>query len=463
MNDRHFLRELRLFSEAADIGVENFDAVLKIRVISSFDQVDKNVVYDDLVQALRQDDSREDNVNFPVCMEWDKLSRFLTRDQYANCYVMISFWLKLFSYVDFIDEPGVSTEIEQYMKKVRLGMTTPNPGTFTAIDAVRIAVFRVCRGNAPWSVICKTYLLMNIVRDDPTAAVTGLLREAKLVQDDGTGRSGMEVARYLMGLRSPVQEHQMTLATLLSTYMQINHQALQALLRVEQENEDGITDGVRTLFLQRMRPSLSDMAARQTVALAGYGSMSFAEEENFVSFCRGCRFPINMSNSMQRYVYFLKCISDPGRGIDTDAHIKLCIACPVILSNVNRMSVVLVECPVIVSLISIVQNIGEPSVMLKKFRSECMDPFLGSRRARDSVNWTTVLKLYLAAYQREKFRGECWNAIVRKHQSSLGWDAGSTSETRQAVDKFVDAEPFDTGYALGMVDRAVRTSEGQRI
>lgn len=85
----------------------------------------------------------------------------------------------------------------------------------------------------------------------------------------------------------------------------------------------------------------------------------------------------------------------------------------------------------------------------------CMEPFFSKRK---QVNWTIVLKLYLAAMQRPEVREECWS-IVMQRQSHFGWDGGCVSETLHAIREFIQSHEFDGEYSLGMVYRSIRSAE----
>eukprot|EP00961_Rhodomonas_salina_P081891 1101115-Rhodomonas_salina.1 len=87
-----------------------------------------------------------------------------------------------------------------------------------------------------------------------------------------------------------------------------------------------------------------------------------------------------------------------------------------------------------------------------------MDPFFSKSQVQAHVNWSIVLKLYLAAAQHDDVLQECWVAVVRRH-SQLGWDSGCASETIHAVLEFMKDNGFDATYTLKMVERSVRSVE----
>eukprot|EP00961_Rhodomonas_salina_P110207 1483459-Rhodomonas_salina.1 len=160
----------------------------------------------------------------------------LKSDKYSNTYTLISFWIKFLSFVDFIDEPPVSDEMKQYLLKLGLKMYAPMPEGLTPIDAVRIAVFKVFEDSASWNDICKTYILVNVITENPAAAVTRLFDDRKLpLAGSRSVASGVQVATHLMGCRNASNEHQETLTTLLTTYMRVDVPKVKALL---QENDN---------------------------------------------------------------------------------------------------------------------------------------------------------------------------------------------------------------------------------
>eukprot|EP00961_Rhodomonas_salina_P022690 304484-Rhodomonas_salina.1 len=137
------------------------------------------------------------------------------------------------------------------------------------------------------------------------------------------------------------------------------------------------------------------------------------------------------------------------------------VVCPILLRNVTAAQVVRIDLPTILLVLSVVKNIGDPNASVKRFRSCCIDPFMSRQRARMAVNWSIVMKLYLTAFQRMSIRHECWKEVVQRNEH-LCWDQACTAEALQAVDSFVEREPFDTAYALRTVEQSVRSVECTR-
>lgn len=450
MDNRSLARDLRLFSEAANIDSDNYEKLVQLRLVMSFAHIDQRRVFEEVCGC----DQGKEHCSV-VDVDWGTVENFLNGDQYGNCYAQIGFWLKFLTYIQFEDEPAVSPEISQYLEKIKMRVNAPNPASISALDAVRVAVFRVCGESVQWSDICKIYLLTNVIRDDPSAGVNAFLRAGQFVVDDGTDTIGMQVSRYLMGFRSQAEQHEETLTTLLTSYMRVAVDDMSGVFEEERQVTDQVAHGMKSVFLQRLRPSLTEIAARhQPSNGAAQGGLGGYEKENFQTFSSGCRFPLNMSNMMQRLIYFYKAISDTE--LDTTKQIEGCVSCPVLFGNIQKMSVVSIEIPVILSVITCARNVGEPSVALKHFRCKCMEPFFSGRQMQHTVNWTVVLKLYLAAMQRKSIRSECWRLVVQR-QSNLQWDQGCNAETMNAVNGFVQSERFDTEYALGMLVRSIRS------
>eukprot|EP00961_Rhodomonas_salina_P150223 2022869-Rhodomonas_salina.1 len=104
------------------------------------------------------------------------------------------------------------------------------------------------------------------------------------------------------------------------------------------------------MFIQKLRPSLTQMANVSNTANGLIPNGYMNEHENFVSFAKACRFPLHMNMTTQRYVYFLKCLHDPdGSGVDTTEHVEAIIHCPVLLGNVKTLNVVNVDLPIILN------------------------------------------------------------------------------------------------------------------
>eukprot|EP00961_Rhodomonas_salina_P025974 350937-Rhodomonas_salina.1 len=143
--------------------------------------------------------------------------------------------------------------------KIRRRMPVSALPSYSPLDAIRVALCKATAADAniSWGHVCKTFIIMNVMQEDPAAAVTGLLQDAVGSSCPGRDEIGAQVARHLMGFRNSTAEHQETLITLLTTYIQIRKADVQKLFDASASTTSDKIAGVQALFLQRLRPSMS--------------------------------------------------------------------------------------------------------------------------------------------------------------------------------------------------------------
>jgi hypothetical protein len=264
---------------------------------------------------------------------------------------------------------------------------------------------------------------------------------------------GVQIAGHFVSFKNNVAEFQDTLVTLLTTYMKVNERELQLAVAAAAKETSKIESMAKAIFLQRQRPSMTELAQ----AHGRQSQMRFArgEREDFSTFSQMCRFPLTMDTLVQQYVYLLKCMHNaPGVG-DLWPYVRSIVVCPILLKNIESVTIVAIDVKPIVALIVASKHVGDACVSIKKFRASCIDPFLNNQQSKLQMNWSVVLQLYLAAFQAKSIRLVCWRNVVECMRTK-SFDQACTGETLQAVDTFVSSEVFDAENALGMLRRGIR-------
>lgn len=457
MLDVDFVKELRGFSEAASIDINDIDVLYFVRVIASFAQIERKSALHSVLKCHSGNATSSSEELNGSDVDWETLGTFLGRDSFTNCQLVSDFWLTFFSFVNFVSEPVLDAETSQYLMKVKRKMNVGKLSSYSPLDAVRVAVAKSYEGgDVEWGDVCKIFLLVNVIQEDPASAVTGLFvsRFGKDCRDD----VGSSIARHLMGFRNSCAEHEETLVTLLTTYMVVDRKRLESKFAVEQKDEDNMLLGVKNMFLRRLRPSLTEMAAQN---MSGYGKLRnlCGEKEDFITFAGACRFPVHMSIVMQKYIYVLKAMHEDENvnGLNMTPFIQSAITCPVLFGNIEKTSVVQVDESPVLMIVGCVRNIGEPALCLKRFRVKCIEPFVSGRQSELYMNWSIVLKLYLIAYQKPSVRRNLWVQSIRRMQN-LVWEQACTGDAIESVNSFVASEVFDSAFAIGMLHRSLRGS-----
>eukprot|EP00961_Rhodomonas_salina_P030015 404305-Rhodomonas_salina.6 len=317
MSASGFVKDLRAFAQAASVDPRDVELLFCCRIIASFAQINAVNV---LCEVLRNLELREGATGRarPKAEEVDWATVGVILDgENASASTVSAFWLELLSFVNFVDEPALTADMEQYILKVAAycpGILLALCGivasrhcrdvcarsqvrrcihvgvldTYTPIDAVRVAMCKSFPvGEFDWGSVCKTFLLMNLMQEDPAEAVLGLFRRPESglqgVQDD----AGVQVARHLVGFRNSAMEHEETLITLLTTYMSIDVRGVLALFDKTEREQKQLAVGVKSVFMQRLRPSLTAMAESQNARRVHYGGAAKGDVEDFAVFSHG--------------------------------------------------------------------------------------------------------------------------------------------------------------------------------
>ncbi len=117
-----------------------------------------------------------------------------------------------------------------------------------------------------------------------------------------------------------------------------------------------------------------------------------------------------------------------------------------------------IDAKCILELIRSIQHIGDVCDELKKFKTECIDPFFSSRRAKMFFNWTIVLRLYFAANQRtSEVRQVCWREVFKTGDecSAFDGDENGNFEVMKTVSAFIERNKFEIGILKGIENQIV--------
>jgi len=444
MNDCEFIEELTAFAESANIDTDDIPLLLTLRIVASFSQINAMAVLQNVLNSgigvCNPVESSKD-----ICVQdidWNTISTRLNSDQYVTPRFLSSFWLRCMEFIAFVNEPPLSGEIEQYMLKLKNNMHAQIPTSFSPIDAVRIALMKTCGCEVEWTNLCRTFILLNVIQDDPASVITNFFKKIGITTKSEQDDAGVQMGRHLMGVRNTAAENQETLTGLLTSYIHIDSSAISELFKKRESEKLKLHVGTQAKFAMHQRPSLTEMVGNAG-GRKGHGELH--DSDSFQTFSTNCKFPLHMTIAMQRYIYFLKAMDESHVEANVlPSRIRLAISCPILHENITNTRITQVDTATITRVIQDCRHTGEPSADLKRFRRECVEPFFSSSVNREFLNWTVILRLYLAAYQRPAIRQQCWvNVLRRVHQVLV--DESANSETGNAVVKFVESNPLDEG------------------
>ncbi len=176
MQNLDFVRDLTDFAKNASVDINDTSLVFCLRIVSSFSHIKQKDVLMDVLWNLEQREESRKFIRPSVDeIDWKTLTAFLNNDGLANANVVCKFWLKFLSFIEFVDEPTLKEEMQQYLLKLSKNMSVSVPQYCSPIDAIRIASFKAisrckvvsnCEPSSivSWDLVCKIFLLMNVIQ-----------------------------------------------------------------------------------------------------------------------------------------------------------------------------------------------------------------------------------------------------------------------------------------------------------
>jgi len=250
-------------------------------------------------------------------------------------------------------------------------------------------------------------------------------------------------------------------------------------LKLRDENLERLRQNASKIFINSQKPSLTRILEQKMLTEGALNT-----SESFQAFCRATRLPSNASTYIKRLCYYALCLLYPPTNTTSttttaafthnnhtntlqknssytttvnynkEIHDFLRrVVCndPIVLAALQNIGTVInPDATVLCAFLSEVQHTCEPSNTLKLFRQKCI---LGNSRG---MNWTTVLRLYLASYcHSATLVKELWSHVLNLAAASrdgndassasslsvLMMSGGSSMEVEAAIQTFVQETP----------------------
>jgi len=310
-------------------------------------------------------------------------------------------WLSLLALLDFVNEQPSRQLVTEIIASTLAGIKVNVQGKqLSPIESLQLCFAKA--GIAPaWDVLCKTLILCNLAEIDhavvmheflvgqPTAIVDNIIKalpSCKHTPDEYT-----QAFNFLLGQCCQVRTH-------------VLHQAFQSRI----QRRERVKKNAQSVYHAHKKPSLTQILELSS----GAGQ----NEDDFAIFCNAARLPSSASMQVKRALYYTSML-DSFQGKPDLKALK--------------------------AFISEIHHTGPPCASLRLFKDRCIPGSL-------LMHWSTVLRLYLAAYctpaAKELWRFAVTNAAVAAEagQRSGGGSLCGSTETEITTQKFVMQTPFDT-------------------
>ena len=405
------------FAEAASINPRDAANTLKKRIIVSLGFIDARQLYDALFPGTH--------------MDWDAVLPYAQK-----VTLTIEEWCEVISLLHFIREPERPKHVAEMVTAALAGLTvTSKQQKLTPIESMQLSFARA--GMAPaWDVLAKSLLLCNIADLDHAAALQRFLSNCECGMKYDRHQGGKLISNIGSHRHTP-DEYTAAFAMLLSNdgcHVSAHH--VINSLKLKEEEQERMRQNARAMMRSSQKPSLTAIVSALSSANKNAGSSG-----NFAAFCSGARMQGNTSLRVRRACYYLKTLPS------ADAPTQALMGC--IVGDDQFVMEALARIPQITA-----PDVAVLRLFLEDVRLDT-EPPLCLRAFKDAVgiaghNWTTVLRMYLAAYSGSL--RELWEHAVtlsvgsitvqhyyNQHNSNIVLIA---PETEKNIRSFVAERPF---------------------
>ena len=392
------------FCEAASISItKDLGAILKKRFIVSLCFANTHALHDALFPEQH--------------LDWNGVSRYLLS---SACSVQD--WLSLLSLLDFVNEQPKRQMVSELIDSTLAGIKVSTQGkTLSPLESLQLCFAKA--GLAPsWDILCKTLLLANLGEIDHAVAIqTFLLQDNKAVD---------LLIKALPSCKHTPEEYSQIFMSLFQHCCQVRTHVLHDAFQARQLKKEKLKKNSQAIYHAHKKPSLTLILDQQQQQQQAGESSS----DGFTQFCNTSRLASNASMLVKRAVYYLFVVGA------SDGYKRLIGNDALVVDAIARMPplVVAPDMQALRAFIGDAHHTGPPCDALRHFKNSCIP---------GTVHWTTVLRLYLAAYPKPIIAKDLWRFAV----TEAGGGLCASTETELATQRFVAQTPFDADAIADLV------------
>ena len=392
------------FCEACSISMtKDLGGILKKRIIVSLCFANIKALYLGLFQDQH--------------MDWNGVQEYLLLDACT-----IHDWISLLHIVDFINEPPSRQIITELIASTLASIKISTQGkSLNPVESMQLCFAKA--GIAPsWDVLCKTLILCNLSEIDHSVAAQVFLQDHQYptpVIDT--------LVKALSSCKHTPEEYTQAFIFLFSQCCHVRTHVLQQAFETKQLQREKIKKNAQSIYHAHRKPSLTQLLDSKR------SSSSSLEQDSFLQFCNTSRLASNASMLVKRTIYYLKLI-DAADGIERLIG-NTAAADTTIISKMH--TIVTPDIQALKAFIKDIHHIGPPHPALRLFREKCIP---------GSCHWSTILRLYLAAYCKPASK-ELWRFAV----TMAGGGLCASAETETTTQRFVSQTPIEIEHIIDLV------------
>jgi hypothetical protein len=414
------------FCEAASINIREPHRALRKRILVSLSFVD--------TQRLHGALFKEHHIDWHGVQDYLQEIAFTPQD-----------WVQLMKLLDFVNEEPVSRATTELINTAFAGLRLASAQTkdLTPLNSLRLCFARV-KVTPSWDLLCKTFILCNIVDLDTLSALTLLFQEHEAeLQKRVSQDTAKDLVRYLAGYKHTRDEYtEMFGVTLDETHCKVRaHVVLQSL-----KQRDSLKEAMRQQTIASgaafRKPSL-------TLMLEAKGLQDGAKhpQDGFRAFARMSKIAASVNVRVTQVAYYVVCLPDH---VDKERQLSRVVGGdPIVLTSMLGVTIMSPDVQELRRIIMDTHYTCAPTDTLRRFKERCISSCLISAGKR-SVSWSTVMRLYLAAYARAEIRKDLWSYVLHNESQGLQYLRASP-ETESVVHSYTQAHPMALGETVDVM------------
>jgi hypothetical protein len=394
------------FAECASINPRDAANTLKKRIIVSLGFTDTRQLHASLFPS--------------ALLDWDAVLPYV-----QNVSLSVAEWCELVSLLHFIREPDRPKHVTELVSSALAGLKVSVQGkSLTPIESMQVSFARA--GMAPtWDILAKSLLLCNLVDVEHAAALHYFLNNnsATAKRSSSSNNNGANIAALISHIgahRHTPDEYTAAFAGMLSNdgcHVAAHH--IIRSLKLRDEAIERVRQSGRCMLRSTQKPSLTELVARHAEAAAASSCRATTDPLHhkdplhkqqpggFAGFCGAARLQSNASVRVRRACYYVMALPPPVAVADGSSYSaavmhgdtlrRIVGDDPVVLAALGPIAAVSTpDIAVLRLFLDEVHHTGAPMRCIRAFR----DAIAAPSGIMTAMHWSTVLRLYLAAYSR---------------------------------------------------------------
>ena len=435
------------FCDAASLNIKDASKTVKKRFIISISFVDNALLHQNLFKDQY--------------LDWNGVQEYLVEISYT-----VSDWIQLLKILDFTQEIIPAPEVAELISTTFAGVRVSAAQTknLNPMESLRMCFAKV-KINPSWDLLCKTFLACNLLDIDQVQILQALfINECMAKEQTPIENNIRELVRFMASCKHTKAEYADVFSNVLddSRCQVRSHVVIQSLKKRESLREAKQTTAILSGAAYR-KPSLTQLLEKKLLIEGAQHP-----QDSFASFCRASNLASNVNLRVKQTAYFLLCLPDyEMQGTSKATELSRIVGGDrIILSNIQSMNILSPDLQELRKIIMDTHYTTKPSEALRNFKDKCVGNCIVMT---GKLNWTTVMRLYMAAYCRQSISKDLWCYVLTNSlhfnstpsSNSLLIELGSStstssstanssasflhhtsSETESTVQSFVKANPM---------------------